>query len=152
MRKKLSLTAKEVAFFTALNRHRVPYLIIGLSAAALQGAPVVTQDIDLWFEKLPHPGLIKALKEVNGIYVAPFGMNPPLLAGSGFELLDLVLNVDGLDSFTKEFKKSRLIRSGNLTLRVLPLERIIKSKRAAGRQKDKAALPILELALRTIRS
>jgi hypothetical protein len=32
-------------------------------------------------------------------------------------------------------------------LRVLPLERIIESKRAANRPKDRAALPALEAAL-----
>lgn len=37
----------------SLLRHRVRFMVVGLSAAVLQGAHVVTQDIDLWFEELP---------------------------------------------------------------------------------------------------
>jgi hypothetical protein len=150
--KKYPLTDREVAFLKALGRRGVPFLVVGLSAAAMQGAPVVTRDIDLWFKKLPDPKLLAALKETDGIYVPPFGMNPPQLAGEGFELFDIVLNVSGLQSFEKEFKKSRKIRLGSLTLNVLSIDRILKSKTAAGREKDLAALPILKLTLKTIRS
>ena len=34
----------------ALNRHGVPFMLVGLSAAVLQGANTATRDIDLWFE------------------------------------------------------------------------------------------------------
>ncbi len=152
MPKKYPLTDKEIAFLKALRKRGAPFLVVGLSAAAMQGAPVVTRDIDLWFKKLPDPKLLAALKETDGIYVPPFGMNPPQLAGKGFELFDLVLNVSGLQSFAKEYKKSRKIRLGNLTLNFLSIDRILKSKTAAGREKDKAALPILNLTLKTIRS
>jgi hypothetical protein len=46
-------------------------MVVGLSAAALQGAPVVTQDIDLWFENLNDPGLARALAETGAAYVPP---------------------------------------------------------------------------------
>ena len=42
------LTERELRFLRELVRHNVRFLIVGLSAAALQGAPVVTQDVDLW--------------------------------------------------------------------------------------------------------
>ena len=48
-----ALTSAERALLAALNRRGVRYLLIGLSAAVLQGAPVSTQDLDLWIE---HPG------------------------------------------------------------------------------------------------
>ena len=35
-----------------LLKRKVRFMVVGLSAATLQGAPVVTQDVDLWFEKL----------------------------------------------------------------------------------------------------
>ena len=39
---------REIAFLAALRAARVEFLVVGLSAAALQGAPVVTRDVDLW--------------------------------------------------------------------------------------------------------
>jgi hypothetical protein len=49
-----------------LVNHQVRFLMVGLSAAALQGAPVVTQDVDLWFERLDDPNLTAALRQVGG--------------------------------------------------------------------------------------
>jgi hypothetical protein len=39
--------------------------VVGWSAAALQGAPVVTQDVDLWFEDLNDPRIGEALRDVD---------------------------------------------------------------------------------------
>ena len=52
MVKGLPLSKGEVELLQSLIRHRVRFMVVGLSAAALQGAPVVTQDVDLWFEDL----------------------------------------------------------------------------------------------------
>ena len=52
----------------ALLRHKVRFMIVGLSAATLQGAPVVTQDIDLWFENLGEVKMLRALREVGAGY------------------------------------------------------------------------------------
>ena len=47
MRRSLIFTEKEGRFLKELAKNKVRFMIVGLSAAALQGAPVVTQDIDL---------------------------------------------------------------------------------------------------------
>jgi predicted nucleotidyltransferase len=47
----------------------------------------------------------------------------------------------------EEFARAHEYGVDGLRLRVLPLERIIVSKRAAGRPKDTAQLPLLEAAL-----
>jgi len=44
-----ALSEAEKAFFAALNRLGVRYLVVGMSSALLQGAHGSTQDIDLWF-------------------------------------------------------------------------------------------------------
>ena len=41
---------------------------IGLSAAALQGAPVLTQDVGLWFEDLTDPNIREAVREIGAAY------------------------------------------------------------------------------------
>jgi hypothetical protein len=43
-----SLSLNELRFLRALLRRKVNFMVAGLSAAALQGVPVVTQDVDLW--------------------------------------------------------------------------------------------------------
>jgi hypothetical protein len=58
---------REIGFLQELVRQKIEFIIVGLSAAALQGVPVVTQDIELWFREMPAPGLDEALKNVDAI-------------------------------------------------------------------------------------
>ena len=152
MPRKSPFTAEEFVFFKALKKRRVPFLVVGLSAATLQGAPVVTQDVDLWFRDLASPAFLKAVKDAGGFYVPPFGMNAPLLGGKGLELLDIVTTVHGLKNFDEEYRKSYKIKLEGLELRILPLDRIIQSKKTLGRDKDRAVLPVLKDTLKTIKS
>src|SRR5262245_42880699 len=99
-------------------------MVVGLSAAALQGAPVVTEDVGLWFEDLSDPKLMQALTKIGAAYIPPFGMNPPMLGGAGSEPFDVVIRMDGLGKFSSEWKRALEIKIGKLRLKVLPLERI----------------------------
>ena len=65
MAEVLPLSEGELRLLESLLRHRVRFMVVGLSAAALQGAAMVTEDIDLWFENLGDPELIRALQEVG---------------------------------------------------------------------------------------
>jgi hypothetical protein len=134
----------------SLLRHGVNFMVVGLSGAALQGAPVVTQDIDLWFEKLGEPTMVKALMEVGAGYAPPFGCHPPMLAGEGTELFDVVIRMDGLGTFADEVEHARLIPLGAHQVKVLPLDRILASKLAANRPKDQLVIPILRDTLATL--
>jgi len=144
-------TPKEEAFLEALVEEGVPFLLVGLAAAALQGAPAVTQDIDLWFVDLSDPRFLRALDRAGVAYVAPSLNNPPLLAGGGSDLFDIVTHMHGLDGFEEETKRAVRIQLGRVEVPVLPLDRIIASKKATGRPKDRAILPVLEDALRVLR-
>lgn len=149
MAEALIFSEKEAAFLRELVRQRVDFMIVGLAAAALQGAPVVTQDVDLWFRNLSHPGIRKALKKVGGSYIPSVAMNPPMFAGDAVNLFDVVAHMHGLQDFDKERANTIQVPLGRVKVRVLTLERIIKSKRAAGRPKDKLALRVLSDALNT---
>jgi len=140
-------TESEIRLLCALLRHKVKFMVVGLSAATLQGAPVVTQDVDLWFEKLGDPIIARALQEVGAAYVPPSHLNPPMLAGPGAELFDIVLRMDGLGTFADEARNCIRIPLGRHRLKVLRLDRILASKRAANRPKDQLAIPVLEDAL-----
>ncbi len=140
---KLIFSTKELSLLRSFNDHEVQYLIVGLSAAALQGAPVVTQDVDLWIKDIADPKFFEALNAVGATYVPSFGFNPPGIAGEGFGLFDLVLTMHGLKDFDKEYAKSLTLDLLGTAVRVLPLERIIASKKATNRPKDKLVLPVL---------
>lgn len=147
MRKNLIFSDKEAEFLKELVVQKVDFMIVGLSAAALQGAPVVTQDVDLWFKDLQDPGIKKALKKVKGSYIPPIEMNPPMFEGSAVSLFDIVTHMHGLGSFDKEADNTIKVPLGRIKVPVLNLERIIKSKKATGRKKDKLVLPALSDAL-----
>lgn len=127
-------------------------MVVGLSAAVLQGASLVTKDIDLWFKDLSNPEIAKIIRKLGGFYVQPIMeiQNPPRFVGEGFELLDIVMKMTGLGSFSQEYKKSKTVIVEGIKLKILPLNRIILSKKKAGRPKDKMALPALEAALAAI--
>jgi hypothetical protein len=148
----LPLSESELRLLGSLLRRRVRFLVVGLSAAALQGAPVVTEDVDLWFEDLSDPKLAQALKSVGAAYIPPFGLNPPMLGGPGSELFDVVIRMDGLGAFTEEWKRALDVKVGKLRLKVLPLERILASKQAAQRPKDQRVIPVLQSTLLALQS
>jgi predicted nucleotidyltransferase len=140
----------ELAFLEELQRRRVRFLVVGLSAATLQGVPVVTQDVDLWFAKLGEPRMVAAVKAVDGFYTPATAYTPPQLGGERVKLYDLVTGMHGLKSFATEYRNAKTVKIGKLCLKVLPLERIIASKRAANRRKDLLTLPVLEDAVTTL--
>lgn len=143
----LPFSENEIRLLGNLLKHKVRFMVVGLSAATLQGAPVVTQDVDLWFEKLGDDAISSALREVGAAYVPPSINNPPMLAGAGAELFDIVIRMDGLGTFAEELKNCIEIPIGRQTLKVLALDRILASKLAANRPKDKLTIPILRDAL-----
>ena len=145
------ISSPERTFLRELKRRRVRFMIVGLTAATLQGVPVVTQDIDLWFEDLADPGIRAALKKVGGFYIPPTALTPPRIGGDAVKMFDLVTHMHGLRSFAEEFPAALSITVRGLRLPVLPLERIIASKRATKRPKDRLTLPVLEDAVRAVR-
>ena len=57
----LPFSESELRLLETLLKHKVRFMVVGLSAATLQGAPVVTQDVDLWFEKLGEEKISRSM-------------------------------------------------------------------------------------------
>ena len=148
----LPFSESELRLLRVLLKRKVRFMVVGLSAATLQGAPVVTQDVDLWFENLGEPKISRALQEVGAAYVPPSAINPPMFAGVGAELFDIVIRMDGLGTFADEIKNCVEIPLGRQKLKVLSLGRILTSKIAANRPKDKLTIPVLRDALAATQS
>lgn len=142
-----ALTPAERALLRALTRRGVRFLVIGMGAAVLQGAPVATQDLDLWFERVDDERIKLAAQDAEGFWISGLGMQPPAFGGPELARIDVVLTAHGLDAFAVEYERSVERQVDDLTLRILPLARVIANKRATHRLKDTAQLPILEATL-----
>lgn len=140
----------EIVFLKELARRRVKFMIVGMSAAVIQGADLGTEDIDLWFESLSDPRLDEAARAAGGVIA--WRANPPMITGRGLDHIDLVIRCDGLRAFDVEYAAAIEAEAFGVKVKVLPLRRVISSKKAANRLKDQAVLPALRAALAAIRS
>ena len=77
-------------------------MIVGLTAAVLQGANTTTVDIDLWFESTADPKIADAANVAGGFWVSGFGMMPPGLGGPLGDRFDVVNSMSGLGDFATE--------------------------------------------------
>lgn len=144
-----------------LLRHDVEFLIVGATAAVLDGAPLTTFDLDIAFEPSPEnrARLLRALVEIDAVYVDPLrrGIRPTdeRLTAHRLSLFETRLGRRGvLTSIAPGWGWDELVaRSHDVqvaagTLRVLDLEAVIESKLATDRAKDRAAVPLLREVLR----
>jgi len=142
----------------------VKFVVIGGYAAMLQGSVILTRDLDICYERsaenlarlasalLPiHPRLRGAPAGV------PFTLDVRTLAqGMNFTLqtdwidLDLLGEISGAGQFSDLVRDAESIDVYGAPHLVASLDTIIKSKQAAGRPKDRNALPELE-ALRELK-
>lgn len=135
------ITPGEIEFLRQLSLIGARFMLVGMTAAILQGADTSTRDIDLWVSGRSGERLAEAAKVVGGFYV--WRANPPFLEGAELARIDLVSHMSGLARFEEEYRDAIDCRIGDFSIKLLPLERIIESKRVADRAKDRAALPAL---------
>jgi hypothetical protein len=147
-----------------LERHGVLYVVIGGLAAELRGSPYVTRDVDVTPARTRENfvKLAAALRELDAKLRVP-GLDQPLdvpLDERSFDqgttwtyvtkhgYLDVALLPDGTkgyDDLRRAATRERLTDS--VTVSVAALSDVIRSKEAAGREKDRAVLPVLRQVL-----
>ena len=141
------LTPAERVLLEALRALHVRYLLVGMGAALVEGASGTTQDLDLWLGSFDPASLSEAARRAGGFYTSGMGLQPPMFGGDGLDRVDVVMSASGLEGFDTEYERAHEYEIDGVPIRVLPLDRVIVSKRAAGRPKDTAQLPLLEAAL-----
>jgi predicted nucleotidyltransferase len=126
-------------------------VLIGNAAAALQGAPVTTVDLDFLFRRTPHNvGKLKRIAAGLGATL----LRPYYPVSDLFRLVrdddglqvDFMGTIHGIRSFEGLRNRATTILIAGEELRVASLDDVIRSKRAAARPRDLAVLPILEKA------
>ncbi len=149
---------------TVLSEAEVAFVIVGGMAAVAQGSAYITVDLDICYQRTPEnlQRLCDALRPLHPrLRGAPAGL-PFLLdastlkAGLNFTFttdagdIDLVGEVSGLGYYDSVKKDSEEIEVLGHRLYVLTIPALIRSKKAAGRQKDLRLIPELE-ALQALR-
>ena len=124
-------------------------VLIGNAAAALQGAPVTTVDFDVFFRRTPRNlAKLKAVARALGATILrpyyPVSDLYRLVRDDDGLQVDFMATIHGVRSFEGVRDRATAMDIGGDTLLVASLPDIIRSKRAAGRARDRAVLEILE--------
>jgi predicted nucleotidyltransferase len=156
-----TLRADFLEILRALSTHGVDFILVGGVAAAVQGAPIATFDVDvLYSTDAPNlTRLLGTIEDVEGYYRVPpeRRLKPQLshLASGGHNLLaprfgplDLLGSVGNSHSFPDLLPHTiEIIVGEGTTIRVLELETLIAVKEETAGDKDRASLPILRRTL-----
>ena len=127
-------------------------VLIGNAAAALRGAPVTTIDVDFFFHWSPATvAKLKLLaKKWDGMLLRPHypvsGLYRISLEDEGLQF-DFMSQIHGARSYYSVRGRAGWFPIGRSGLWVASLADIVKSKRAAGRPRDRAVLETLEKTL-----
>lgn len=147
----------------AFARHEVEFIIVGGVAMNLHGSAHVTFDLDICYarQRANLKRIVTALASyhprLRGLPEnLPFVWDEQTLqSGTNFTLttdigdIDLLGEVAGVGSYAEALAASVVVPLYGIKCRMLTLDSLIASKRAAGRTRDLLALPELE-ALREI--
>lgn len=142
-----------------LVRHGVNFIIIGGFAARAQGSPLLTDDVDV-VPAARHDNwarLSAALKELDAKVRAveldeplPFDHDADSLAASQiwnlttkYGDLDITQVPSGTQGYDDLKRDAIDIELGGVRIWLASLADIVRSKEAAGRDKDRVALPVL---------
>jgi hypothetical protein len=143
-----------------LASEKVEFLVVGMTAGILHGAPVTTLDLDV-VHRRTHENvarLLRVLSLIDAVYRHdPRRLSPAEshLLSPGHQLLTTDLgDLDCLGTIDQDRGYEDLIGqtvemklAGGLTMRVLSLPALIEAKERSGRPKDLAALPVLRATL-----
>lgn len=138
----------------------VEFVVVGMTAGILHGAPVTTVDLDLVHQRSPGnvERLLRVLADLDATYRHdPRGLRPgeSHLTGPGHSLLKTRLgDLDCLGTIDQDRRYEDLLPltveleiGEGRKVRVLTLAALIEAKERSGRPKDLAALPVLRATL-----
>ena len=155
-----SRSVKFRGLLQALLRHEVDFLVVGGVAAQLEGAPIVTFDLDILYDKTPENldrllGLVQELKaryrDPAGRHIEPDAAKLQTLRThlllTELGALDLLREIGAGRTYQDLAGRTILYELGEDRVRVLELSAVIESKEQANRDKDRAVLPVLRQTL-----
>jgi hypothetical protein len=141
-----------VTVLKALQAAGLEAIIVGNTAAAMLGAPVTTQDVDLLVRDTPQNRqkvgrFCQLLGVAQPVRVGPLATAETILGGA-WPIDILYDTIAGDLSFASVRSRSESIPIADVSAIVASLEDVIQSKAASDRPKDRAVLPLLRDTLR----
>jgi hypothetical protein len=143
-----------------LAKNDVDFIVVGMTAGILQGAPVTTIDLDIVHRRSAEnvARLLRVLAQLDAIHRHDARRLRPTeshLMGPGHQLLttthgdlDCLGSIDDGKSYEDLLPQTTELRlNGGLAIRVLSLAALIEIKERTGRPKDLAVVPLLHATL-----
>ncbi len=135
----------------ALQEAGLQVIIIGNTAAILQGVPVMTRDIDLFVRK--HEQLEKKLNRFAKLFdvsfTEPYPSTSNMIRAVGRPIhIDFMQALSSGKSFSSLKSRAHKIKIGRHTALVADLQDLIEAKEAAGRNKDKLSIAQMKETLK----
>ncbi len=116
-----------------------------MTAAVYQGVMLNTLDTDIWVD-LPTRQYIRLWKIIRSQGGTALSQTLYVLADG--KLVNFLFAVTGLRSFAAEYRDALMVKLEGMPVKVLPLPRILKSKKTVLRDKDIAHIPHIEKVLK----
>jgi predicted nucleotidyltransferase len=149
------------ALLKLLTDAEVDFILVGAYAAIAHGSQQRTEDLDICHARTRanYKKLISVLAPLHTRPIdLPASLKVPfdessLAQGTNFTLmtdegrLDLMGELSGVGGYHELFPDSAVVDFAGVRCRIASLEKIIRSKEAADRPKDRAALPELRALL-----
>lgn len=136
----------------ALAEAGLEAIIVGATAAVLQGAPTMTHDVDLLIRdtRKNRDKLRRFSERLGGSTPTAISDLSPTLRILGLPVsVDILFDeLSGGLSFASLRSRAVDVNLGELAAKVASLEDVIASKQATGRPKDLAQLPVLRDTLK----
>lgn len=130
-----------------IKKVKLETILVGNTACALQGVPVLTQDIDFFVRdtELNREKIKEFAKLINGKIVKfDNAVTNSVRVETKDAVVDFVFYLGPKQSFESVRAKSKIIKVGDVSCRVAPLEEIYKSKMYYNRDKDKYVLNLIK--------
>ena len=116
-----------------------------MTAAVYQGVMLNTMDTDLWVD-LPTRQYIRLWNIIRSQGGSALSQTLYVLADG--KVVNFIFQVTGLRSFGAEYRHALTGKLEGFPVKILPLARILKSKKAILRDKDIAHIPHIERVLK----
>ena len=134
-----------VQLFGALQVERIKFMLVGMSAANLQGVLASTVDVDVWIG-LPPRQYVRVINLCRKLKATVRSAKKVFLSDE--TPVDFIYELGGLRDFENEFRRAKKLPFHGLKIPVLPLERICTSKKFAARDKDKLHILLIRQVLK----
>ena len=138
-----------VEMLSALSEAGAEFLVVGAHALAAYGVPRATGDIDIWVRPTPENAeKVRAALAVFGAPLFDLTLEDLSRPGTVFQIgvppgrIDLLTSISGV-TFEDAWPRRTAVRLPGVVAPVIGRADFVANKRATGRPKDLADLPLL---------